>query len=148
MVFTWVMCLLVGEFDHQKLARGVCSKSPFGLQMALYTAWLYILSYLQFVGGPLALLPLRITTVQTSLATTMHPEDLSGTHTYVSSLCHCNACVTKLLFSQVLESLPVDLLVNRHQNAFLWTCESPLWVSLSWIQLSSASVNVAMTTEQ
>ena len=39
----------------------------------LYTIQLYILSALPFVSGPLALLPLKITAVQTSLVAAMYP---------------------------------------------------------------------------
>ena len=49
--------------------EGVCSPS-FWLQKILHTAQLYIT--LLLVSGPLALLPLRITTVQTSLVAAMH----------------------------------------------------------------------------
>ena len=50
--------------------EGVRSNPPFDLHKILYTL-LNILSVLQFESGPLGSLPLRITTVQTSLVGAM-----------------------------------------------------------------------------
>ena len=42
-------------------------------QKVLCTAWLYILSALPFASGPLTLLPLNTTAIQTRLVAAMHP---------------------------------------------------------------------------
>ena len=52
--------------------QGGSLESHFWPEKILYTTQLYILSDLPFVSGPLVFLPLRITTVQTSLVAAMH----------------------------------------------------------------------------
>ena len=56
----------VGKGGSRELAQTL-------LLAILYTIQLYILSALPFVSGPLALLPLKITAVQTSLVAAMYP---------------------------------------------------------------------------
>ena len=65
-------CKSIGQARRQGGFEGVRANLPFDLQK-IYTSKLHILSILLFESGPLVLLLVRITTVQTSLVAATVP---------------------------------------------------------------------------
>ena len=137
--FTWafssarivdIILLLLSTLNHWHQARrqggfeGVRSNPPFGLQKHRLTV--HFKCVLPFKSGPLALMLLRITTIQTNLVTSIY----AGLFMEISAErarkrftplrwkdARVNTCVNKSLF-QALQSSPVVLLVSQRLNCF------------------------------
>ena len=100
--------------------KGVCSNPPFGLQKILYAAPSH--TFLPFVTGPLALLPLL--SIQASAAALcLFTEDRRMNAERVRNFLRCceertnvKSCINKSPF-HALESSPVVLLVSHCRQA-------------------------------